>query len=333
MISLCECDCETVEKTAEQYGVILPIEQTESWRKYQDTVPGRSAWKNLIIEDDGKPAGSVSFIKHSTHGYYFLRSAHGPVWFDSPDQTTEKSRIQALAKYVKENDKSIVFLRSAVSFDSNISCRVLSTVPYDTTVVIDLTGGDEQIISRMKKRGRRDVRKALRDCPAVITDDTKQVIGGSFDEYYEIMTETGNRDGFVPAPKSDYKNMIECLGYEHCRVFGARINGKLCAWSIITINKTHAVRYYAAMRTEAMRSYITDRLTFAECSELSKLGVQSFDLMGIGSDFAPSLNGLNTFKTKFSQETRSVVPERDIPIKKMFYSTLKTMKKIKNLKH
>lgn len=40
MISLCECDCETVEKTAEQYGVILPIEQTESWRKYQDTVPG-----------------------------------------------------------------------------------------------------------------------------------------------------------------------------------------------------------------------------------------------------------------------------------------------------
>ena len=51
---------------------------------------------------------------------------------------------------------------------------VLSTVPYDQTVVIDVTGGDDAILSRMKRRGRRDVRKSLRECPADIADETKQ---------------------------------------------------------------------------------------------------------------------------------------------------------------
>ena len=40
------------------------------------------------------------------------------------------------------------------------------TVPYDQTVIVDLTGGDDKILERMVARGRQNVRKALRESPA-----------------------------------------------------------------------------------------------------------------------------------------------------------------------
>ena len=47
-----------------------------------------------------------------------------------------------------------------------------------------------------------------------------------------------------------------------------------------------------------------------------------YDMMGIGSDFAPSLLGLNEFKCKFTKETAEVAPSREIPVRRGFYALL-----------
>ena len=107
---------------------------------------------------------------------------------------------------VKKADKSIAFLRIDTWFADGTE-KVLSTVPYDQTVVIDITGGDDEILARMKRRGRRDVRKSLRECPAEVADETDKALT-DFSEYYDVMVETGQRDGFTPAPMSDYSDMI-----------------------------------------------------------------------------------------------------------------------------
>lgn len=45
--------------------------------------------------------------------------------------------------------------------------------------------------------------------------------------------------------------------------------------------------------------------------------------MAIGSDFQPELKNLNEFKTKFAKEgVRAVAPDRDVPLKKAFYTAL-----------
>ena len=142
--------------------------------------------------------------------------------------------------------------------------------------------------------------------------------------------ETGKRDGFTPAPITDYSDMIEALGADHCRVFAARIEGRVVAWSIVTVNGTHAVRYYAGMRNDVMRLHVTDKLLYTECCILGSQGITEYDLMGIGSELAPSLNGLNEFKCKFTEEITPVAAGRDVPIKKAFYSSLKLAKSLKN---
>ena len=245
-----------------------------------------------------------------------------------PTEAEEREVVDAIVDTVKKADKSIAFLRIDTWFADGTE-KVLSTVPYDQTVVIDVTGGDDEILARMKRRGRRDVRKSLRECPAEVADETDKALA-DFSEYYDVMVETGQRDGFTPAPMSDYSDMIGALGADHCRVFAARIEDRVVAWSIVTVNGTHAVRYYAGMRNEVMRLHVTEQACcIPNAASWARRVLRNTISMGIGSDFAPSLKGLNEFKCKFTEEITPVAPARDVPIKKVFYKTLQTVQGVR----
>ena len=307
---------------AEKRELMLPIEQTEIWARYQATIPGRTPWGALAASVDGEDVAYAAFFDYETHGYHYLNSIHGPIWVHEPTEEEESELAQALTDYLHKHDRKQVFIRMAVKHDIVESHPVLSTLPYDHTVVIDITGGDDAILSRMKPRGRRDVRKALRESPATCADETEAATK-SFEEYYQVMVETGKRDGFAPAPISDYEDMIRDLGPEHCRVYAGRVDGKVATWSIVTISGKRAVRYYGASLNEFMRQHVTDKLVYFECCDLSaNKGITSYDMMGIGSEFAPSLMGLNEFKCKFTKETTEVAPSRDIPVRHGFYTLL-----------
>lgn len=329
MIEIAKTSYAEMESAAAKAGLTLPIEQTEAWAHYQETIEGRMPIGAFVIKRDGNPIAFISLMDFATHGFHFARSAHGPAYVTPPSESEEEEVISALADYVHHNFRAAKFLRCAIAHEIPQANVVLSTVPYDSTVVIDLTGGDDAILSRMKRRGRRDVRKALRECPATCLDETESAMK-SFAEYYDVMRETGERDGFNPAPMSDYENMIRILGPEHCRVFAARLGEKVEAWSIVTANGDTCVYYYAAMRNGAMRMNVTDKLLYFEACELGRKGFAKYDLMGIGSDFAPSLLGLNLFKTKFTEEITHVAPERDVPLHKTYYRLLLLLKKLRN---
>ena len=318
------------ELTVEEYeavladaGVVVPIEQRPIWQGYQATIEGRTPWGYVAFVDDaGEVCATASFTQYETHGYRYLRSVHGPVWFTPADEAKEEAAFEALISYVRKRDSRQVFMRLAVKHELKLACPTLSTRPYDRTMVIDITGGDEEILARMKPRGRRDVRKALRESPAVCADETERAFE-DFSDYYDVMCETAERDGFTPSPMSDYVGMLNSLGQEHCRVFAGRIDGRVVTFSIVTVSDELAVRYYAGSRTGTMRLHVTDALVYFECCELGRRGCTQYDLMGLGSEICPDLMGLNEFKTKFAKDgVRMVAPDRDGPIKRAFYMAL-----------
>lgn len=329
-MDLRELDLNEMERRATEAGLVLPIEQTPEWARLERTIPGKTSWGSLELVKDGETVGFVSLFDYLTHGYHYLRSVHGPVWLVEPTPELEQEFIDALKAYVKAHDRKQVFCRLAVMAELESTRPTLSTLPYNQTVVIDLSGnGDEEaILSRMKPRGRRDVRKSLRETPATYADETA-IAAASFDEYYDVMIDTAQRDGFACAPQTNYENMISILGPEHCRVFAGRVDGKVVSWSIITVNGTHAVRYYGASKTDVPgRNRITDALVLFEAKTLSAEGKLTFDLMGIGNDFAPSLKGLNEFKCKFSKDIVDVAPDRDIPLHPVAYASLVKARKL-----
>ena len=331
MIRLKELTFDQYEQRASDLGVALPIEQTAAWSEYESTIEGRTPWGSFELERDGATVGLASFLDYETHGYHFLRCRHAPIWCDEPSAEIEEDLVEDLAAAVRERDSHVSFMRLAVANEIPSSRPTLSGEPYDHTVVIDVTGGDDEILSRMKPRGRRDVRKALRESPATCADETERA-SASFSEYYDVARETGDRDGYYLAPLSDYESMIRILGPERCRVFAGRIDDKVVTWSIVTISGDRAVRYYAGSRNDTMRLHVTDKLVYFECCELGRRGCASYDLMGIGSELTPSLMGLNEFKTKFTKEVTEVAPDRDVPIKQAFYKSLVLAKKVRGRK-
>ena len=325
------------ELTREQYETALgeltanpPIEQLPEWQDYESTVPGRTFWGYAAFEDAGEVVALAALMQYETHGYRFLRGHHAPVWREGPSEEMERAALDALAAFVRSRDKRQVFARISVLHELDSTRPVLSTRPYDSTMVIDVTGGDDEILARMKPRGRRDVRKALRESPVECADETELALE-SFAEYYDVMVETGERDGFVPAPMADYETMMRTLGPERCRVFAGRHEGRVVTWSIVTLSGSTAVRYYAASRNDTMRLHVTDKLVYFECCELGRRGMESYDLMGLGSEFQPALMGLNEFKTKFAKDgVRRVAPDRDVPFRKAFYSSLTRVRDVRD---
>lgn len=327
MITIERVTPEAMEREAGRNGIELPIEQTAVWADFQSGIAGREPWGALLIREDDALVAVVSLIDMHTHGYRFLRAMHGPVWKAKPDEAREQAVVRALVDFVRLHDKHVAFLRIDMWSDER-TFPVLSTVPYNETVVLDVTGGDEAILGRMKKRGRRDVRKALRESPAEIADETARALK-DFADYYAVMVETAKRDGFSPAPMSDYTDMIEALGPEHCRVYAGRIDGKVVAWCIVTTHGTTGVYYYASMLTEVRRQHVPDKLLYTVACTLGRDGYTKLDLMGIGNDFAPSLKSLNAFKTKFAEDTVPLASGRDVPIKKAFYGMLRTAQNLR----
>lgn len=325
-----ELTLEDLEREARAEGLCLPIEQTAAWARYEATVDGRSPWGAFRILCDGDPVAYVSLIDYQTHGYHYLRASHGPVWLHNPSPEEERAALDAIRSVVRKRGEGQAFVRCCVDADLGCCEHALSIVPYDTTVVIDVTGGEEQILARMKARGRRDVRKALREAPIICADET-ELAARSFSEYYDVLCETGARDGFRPAPASDYEDMLRILGPEHCRLYAGRdAAGRVVTWSLATVSGSRATRYYAASATATMRRHVTDKLLYFECCELGRFrggSVTSYDLMAIGSSLCPSLLGLNEFKTKFAREVTHVAPDRDYPIRKAFYRSLVVARK------
>jgi hypothetical protein len=322
MIELRELTRDEFEAQVAEAGVALPIEQTGAWMDLESSITDRTFWGHVAFVRDGQPLGWASFADYLTHGYHYLRSHHGPVWVRPLGPDEEREALRALAAFVRKRDRRQAFVRLAVQHELDLCRPTLSITPYDETVVMDLSGGEDDILSRMKTRGRRDVRKALRESPATYADETA-LASSSFDEYYDVMVETAQRDGFTPAPKADYENMLRILGPNRCRVFAGRVDGQVVTWTIATVNDGHAVRYYGASRSDVPhRNFVTDGLIFFEALTLGAEGVADYDMMGIGSERYPGLSSLNTFKCKFAKDVVRVAPDRDLPVHRAFYGAL-----------
>lgn len=305
-----------------------PIEQTPAWDRVVAADPDRGTLGRFLLTRDGHPRAVASVTRLVTHRIPFLWIRHGPVWFEEPDASEEEAAVAALCEALHEADPTAIHVRMDVTSEIPGAQPPTGMITYDHTVVIDtdvahaseMSEDDvaEKILQRFKPRGRRDVRKSVRESGLECADETDRA-ALDFSEYHAVMSETAGRDGFTPWPAEFYRAMVAGLGPAHCRVFAGREDGVLVCWSVVTLSGTSAARYYAASATSMMRKRVSDRLVLFECVDLARRGVTGYDLMGIGSEIAPQLNGLNEFKTKFSREVREVAPSREFILRPVAY--------------
>lgn len=65
------------------------------------------------------------------------------MWVRKPSPEEERTALDALRSVARERGEGRVFVRCCVDADLGCCEHTLSIVPYDTTVVVDVTGGEK----------------------------------------------------------------------------------------------------------------------------------------------------------------------------------------------
>lgn len=311
----------------------LPIEQSAIWEEYE-AVEGRMLWGRFEYSENGKRIALVALYEYSMRGARYLWAKHGPVWLKEATPSRERAFRDALGRYVRQKDSSIVFIRLNAIFNDTDLRDVMQIITYDRTVIIRSYGGDEEkILGDMTKEGRRQLkrsRKALSEVQTTIADERDQA-AEDFTEYYEVLKETAERDGFSPHPAQVYSTMLKVLGHEHSRLFVLRVDGEVVAWNLILINDRQAECYYGATTAKARKLGAMPELD-VQCAIIlgPELDVNGgIDLMGIHSPRVPELFTVGKYKLSFAQGYTDVPGAWDLPLRPRLYAGLRNLLSIK----
>ena len=213
-------------------------------------------------------------------------------------------------------------------------CMPLQTISYDRTVVIDTSGKTEEaILATMPKAGKRSIRSGLKKGKAegiTFHEDTANA-ASVIDEYYAVMEETAQRDGFRPHPKAVYMDLLRTLGPKHARIFSMRdADGAILCWDFCLVEGIRAQAEYGASTEAGRRLRQPPVLDFLAAEYLARDGVREFDLMGAHSPRCPDLFSVGKYQIAFASHFTDVPGGWDMPIKKNTYRALCAAKAIKD---
>ncbi|MFC7580339.1 lipid II:glycine glycyltransferase FemX [Schaalia naturae] len=306
--------------------VALPIEQSGCWERFECS-QGRRLWGRFQWMDEGRPVALIALYEYSLHGARYLWARHGPVWLKEQSPERASRLREDLRALVRQRDRGIVFVRLHAAYAAPDLAEPLQTITYDRTVVVDTSGGTEDsVLGSMTAEGRRAVRRARRrmeERGGRVVEETG--LGRErFHEYYAVLIETAERDGFRPHPECVYWDLLETLGPDHARLFGVRVGeeGRLVCWDLVLVNDRRALAYYGASSLASRDVLGPDALDSAIAVTLAGEGIAGFDLMGAHSPRIPELYSVGRYKRRFAQRYTDIDGAWDMTVHAGLYRAL-----------
>ena len=184
------------------------------------------------------------------------------------------------------------------------------------TIIVDISGSEEEILSRMKQKTRYNIRLA----------EKKEVTVRAWDDlesFHKMMLVTSSRDGFGVHSFEYYKRAYELMHPKQmCEILLAEYDGKPLAALFVARNGKHAYYLYGAS-TEEERNRMPAYLLQWEAMEWAKShGCIEYDLWGVPDEDEATLEsnfekrnddlwGVYRFKRGFGGELKRAIQSMD----------------------
>lgn len=199
------------------------------------------------------------------------------------------------------------------------------------TAVIDLRQDPENILARMKPKGRYNIRVAEKAGVRVVqVPYTKEHL----DTFYSILGETLERDGFAANSREYFRILLRYLEKQKLGgLFMAEKDGETIAAGVFVFYKKTALYYYGASSSDnSKRKYMASYLLqWKAITEAKDRGCEVFDFLGIADPEDPDspLAGVTDFKLRLTDETKEWPKTQILISRKIAYIILKAGKAIK----
>lgn len=185
------------------------------------------------------------------------------------------------------------------------------------TVMIDLGASEDEMLARMRRQTRYEVRRADKLGIKVDRDNSEEI----FLEFHRVQEETAKRQGFVPPNLATLLAEREAFGDRIWIYVAKTSDGEPIAYGLI-IGDGREADYYEAASTELNRKMPgAYALLWRAMKDLKKAGYERFNLWGIAPAGQPGHRyaGVTTFKTGFGGEVVEYVPAHDLIISRVGY--------------
>jgi len=213
------------------------IFQTKLWAEAMQKA-GMGTLLTLARDNQNHIKGGILGIcRHSS--FYGLRTIPnmqvwgGPILYDVNDKGLAKMLLKTFEEDAKKLGVISSYIRSFLPMDDIFVDKLKYTMdPSDLhcTVIIDLTESTEEIWTQMQERGRRSVRKALKQ--GVVVEEGTTV--KDYLTYYEISKKTAKRLKTTPVPLKIMMTLRETFSRENnFKLFLAKHGGHSIAGVII----------------------------------------------------------------------------------------------------
>lgn len=168
-------------------------------------------------------------------------------------------------------------------------------------------GDEEKMLSAMHPKTRYNVRLAARRGVSVSNE-------GSGEDFWRLMQETTQRDGFSAHPRSYYE---ELLATEGVSLFEARTQAGVAAEAIVMRHEGRGVYLHGASSYELRASMAPFALHWYIMRTLAREGCSEYDLWGIDEKRWP---GVTRFKRGWGGREVSYVGSYDYPTRPFWYT-------------
>jgi len=299
------------------------------------TIWQSESWWNMLID-------SHQALKVLENNWIFIEKRKVALWeyglfVLGLEKTINQDDINALIKICK--NENVLFLQlenlnykwvqdiwllTQLGFKKWYYKKFLT--PY--TAIINLSLTDDEILAKMKPKGRYNIRLATKKWVVVKkVSKTQQNI----DEFYKLILETTLRDWFSWNSLDFYNKFLSNLS--NSELLLAYFEDKVIAWAIFVFDQNEAIYYYWASTSNSdYRNLMAPYLLQWEAIQLAKkFWSKYYDFLWVATPWEKdcSLSWVTDFKLKLTPEVVNVSDSYIYTNKKFKYKIIEIIRKLR----
>ncbi|MGF1473766.1 MAG: lipid II:glycine glycyltransferase FemX [Rubrobacteraceae bacterium] len=280
----------------------------------------------LTLERRGDVAGVGQFMFYSTPGVPggMLYCPKGP-WLPWGDEEAVRAFLDGVVEVAKRYNAHTVKIEPEVpdreeSVKEHLRALGFQKFRWDlnfkTTLVVDLSRSEEDILANMKSKTRYNIRLAGRKGVEVVKDNSP----GAVEHFWRMIEEMAERGNFWHRPKDYVLSSWQALfDAGMADLFFADHEGDRLA-GLLAVTMGHKYWYLSGASTSEKRNLMSSHLLQWEVMKWAKeRGATYFDMVNIPSPDELTedhpMYGIYRFKAGFGGEIADFVGCYDLPVK------------------
>lgn len=280
--------------------------QSDNWFNFQKSL-GRKAWR----------VGSILIIKHNLpFKKSYLYSPH-----------LDASSLEESLKKIKEiaQEENSIFFKVEPNRETKeigklkkLGFKKGQTSQPDKTLMLDVSGSEEETLKKMHHKTRYNIKLAEKKGVIIKQSDGKK----GLEEFWQILQQTTQRDGFSSHPKEYYRKLLEVSGV---KLFLAIFKDKVIAANIVVFYNKQAIYLHGASDHSYRNLMAPYLLQWEQIKEAKRQKCSEYDFWGIDEKKWP---GVTRFKKGFNGKEVFYSGAYDLVFQKVWYWAYRMARKI-----